>query len=142
MKRSLLSMENVRVLKKRTALRLLKLKQPSRRSTKHIIRRQGPPDPLQLELTDRLDRHGVLNLRQHPRTNQDLPWLRFIAQTRGDVGNGADSGIVKAALKADSAKRGEAVRYADAEANACPHRRHVSVNAPMASRISSAINTA
>jgi hypothetical protein len=26
----------------------------------------GAPDPLQLELTDRLDLHGVLDLRQHP----------------------------------------------------------------------------
>ena len=45
----------------------------------YIVRRQGPPDPLQLELADRLDLHGVLDLRQHPRTNQDLPRLRFIA---------------------------------------------------------------
>ena len=50
-----------------------------RYSGNHIIRRQGPPDPLQLELTDWLDLHGILDLRQHPRTNQDLPWLRFIA---------------------------------------------------------------
>jgi hypothetical protein len=31
----------------------------------HVVRRQWPPDPLQLEFTDRLDLHGVLDLRQH-----------------------------------------------------------------------------
>jgi hypothetical protein len=45
----------------------------------HIVSRQRPPDPLQLELTDRLNRHGVLNLCQNPSANQDLPGLRFIA---------------------------------------------------------------
>jgi hypothetical protein len=30
---------------------------------------------LERELTHRLDRHGVLDLREHPRTNQDLPGL-------------------------------------------------------------------
>ena len=47
--------------------------------TVHVVRCQRPPDPLQLKLTNRLDRYGVLDLRQHPRTNQDLPRLRFIA---------------------------------------------------------------
>ena len=37
-----------------------------------VIRRQGSPDPLQLELTDRLDLQGVLDLRQHPWTHQDF----------------------------------------------------------------------
>jgi hypothetical protein len=27
----------------------------------HIVSRQGPPDPLQLELTHRLDHHGILD---------------------------------------------------------------------------------
>jgi hypothetical protein len=29
----------------------------------NIVRRQRPPDPLQLELADRLDLHGVLDFR-------------------------------------------------------------------------------
>jgi hypothetical protein len=29
----------------------------------HIVRRKRPPDPLQLELTDRLDLHEALDLR-------------------------------------------------------------------------------
>ena len=93
----------------------------SRRSCgEHIVRRQRPPDPLQLELTDRLDRHGVLDLHQHPRTDEDLPRLGFIAKPRGDVGNRPDSCIVEASLEADGAERSEAVRNADAEANVVP----------------------
>ena len=34
-----------------------------RYSADHIVRRQRPPDPLQLELTDGLDLHGILDLR-------------------------------------------------------------------------------
>ena len=52
---------------------------PSRHGSDHIIRRQRPHDPFQLELTRQLDLHGIFNFRQHPRTDQDLPWLRFIA---------------------------------------------------------------
>ena len=45
----------------------------------HIVCRQRPPDPLERELTHRLDLHGILDLHEHPRTDQDLPWLGFIA---------------------------------------------------------------
>ena len=61
--------------------------------TDHVVRRQGPPDPLQLELADRLDYHGVLDLHQHSRTDEDLSGLRLITQPRGDVGHSADSGV-------------------------------------------------
>ena len=86
----------------------------------HIVRRQRPPDPLQLELTDWLDLHGVLDLRQHSRADEDLPRLGFIAEPRGDVGHRPDGGIVEASLEADRAERSEAVRNADAEANLVP----------------------
>ena len=33
--------------------------------SQNVVRRQRPPDPLQLELADWLDLHGVLDLRQH-----------------------------------------------------------------------------
>ncbi len=62
-----------------------------RHCTDHIVRRQGPPDTLERELTHRLDCHGIFDLRQHPRTNQDLPWLRFIERMWGP-GGGAFSG--------------------------------------------------
>jgi hypothetical protein len=62
---------------------------------KHVIRRQGPPDPLQLELTQWLDLHGILDRHQHPRTNRYLPRLGLIAKARGDIGHRPDCGIVE-----------------------------------------------
>ena len=86
----------------------------------HIVRRQRPPDPLQLELTDWLDLHGVLDLCQHPRTDENLPRLGLIAQTRGNIRHGPDGGIIKSALETDGAERGKAVRNADAKPNVMP----------------------
>ena len=91
-----------------------------RRGSDHIVRRQRPPDPLQLELAHRLDLHGVLDLHQHPRTDEDLSRLGLIAKARGDVGYRPDSGIVEASLEADCAERGKSVRDADTEANVVP----------------------
>ena len=85
--------------------------------TDHIIRRERPPDPLQLELADWLDLHGVFDLRQHSRADEDLPRLGLVAEARGDIGHCADGGIVEASFKADGAERSEAVRDADAKAN-------------------------
>ena len=42
--------------------------------------------------------------------------LGFIAETRGDVGYGADGSIVEAPLKSDGAERGKAVRAKSFEA--------------------------
>ena len=78
-------------------------------------RRQGPRDPLQLELACGLDRHDVLNLHQHSRADEDLPWLGFIAEARGHVRYHPDGGIVEAPLIANRAERSEAVRNANAE---------------------------
>ena len=75
----------------------------------HIVRRQRSPDPLQLELADWLDLYGVLDFHQYPRTDENLSWLGFVAEPRGDVGNGADGGVVEAPLITNRAKRGEAV---------------------------------
>ena len=47
---------------------------------------------------------------------RDLSRLGFIAEAGGDVRDGADCGIVKSALEADSAERSEA----DAEADFVP----------------------
>jgi hypothetical protein len=46
----------------------------------HVVSRQRPPDPLQLELTHWFDLHGVLNFGQHSRADEDLPRLRLVAQ--------------------------------------------------------------
>ena len=51
--------------------------------------------PLERKLTHGLDLHGILDLCQHPRTDEDLSWLRLIAQSRGDVRHRPDSGIVE-----------------------------------------------
>jgi hypothetical protein len=80
--------------------------QTSRDGRHHIVRRKRPPDPLQLELTHRLDLHGVLDLCQHSRADEDLSGLGLVAQARGDVRYRADSGVVEV-LQADGAKRGE-----------------------------------
>src|SRR5262249_53941357 len=89
----------------------------SRYACEYIVRCQWPPDPLQLELADRLDCDGVLDLRQHARTNEYLSGLGLIAQPRGDVGDSANGGIVEPPLEANSAERREAVRYANPKAN-------------------------
>ena len=83
----------------------------------HIIRRQRPPDPLQLELADRLDLYGIFDLRQHSRADEDLPWFGLVAEPRGDVGYRPDGRIVEASFKPDGAERGKSVRNPDAEAN-------------------------
>jgi hypothetical protein len=88
-----------------------------RHSSKYIVRRQWPPDPLQLELTDRLDLNGVLDLHQHAPANENLTGLGLVAKPRGDVRHRANGGVVEPALEADGAERGEAVRYPDAEAD-------------------------
>jgi hypothetical protein len=44
------------------------------------MRRQRPSDPLQLELADWLDLHGILDLRQHAWADEDLPWFGLIAE--------------------------------------------------------------
>jgi hypothetical protein len=43
---------------------------------KHVVSRQRPPNPLQLELTDRLDPHAVLDLHQNSREDSSLFHLR------------------------------------------------------------------
>src|SRR5215831_8703161 len=51
----------------------------------HVMRRQWPSNPLQCELTDRLDRHGVLDCHQHPGADEDLSGLDLIAEPRSHV---------------------------------------------------------
>src|SRR5271170_8278949 len=88
-----------------------------RSSGQYIVCRQWTPDTLERKLAHRLDLHCILNLRQHSGANQDLTRLGFVAKARGDVGYRSDGGIIEAPLEADSAERGKAVRYANAEAN-------------------------
>src|SRR5580693_5233601 len=92
----------------------------SLRGADHIVSRQGPPDALQLELAYGLDLHGILDLRQHSRANEDLPRLGLVAEARGHVRYRPDGCIVEAPLITNRAERGKAVRYADAETNVVP----------------------
>src|SRR5262245_51552220 len=48
------------------------------RSGQYIVCRQWPPDPLQLELTNRLDLYGILDLHQHSWADEDLTRLGFV----------------------------------------------------------------
>jgi hypothetical protein len=46
---------------------------------KHIVRRQGTPDPLQLELAHQLDLYSSFDLYEHTGADQDLPRLGLVA---------------------------------------------------------------
>src|SRR6516165_9626408 len=87
---------------------------------KDIVGRHRAMNALERELTHRLDRHRILNLREHPRINQDLPGLCFVAEPRGNIGYRADGGIIEASLETDGAERGKPVCNADAETNVVP----------------------
>ena len=52
----------------------------TRHGAEHIVSRQRPPDPLELELTDWFDPHGVLDLGQHSRADKYLPRLGLVAE--------------------------------------------------------------
>ena len=54
----------------------------------------------------------MLDFRQHASTDEDLSRLGFTAKTRGDVGNGANSRVIKSSLETDCPKSSEAVRNA------------------------------
>ena len=62
-----------RILLSRERDCLLKRKHRLRNSGHHIVRRQWPPDALQLELAHGLDFHGVLDRYQHTGADQYLP---------------------------------------------------------------------
>jgi hypothetical protein len=50
-----------------------------------VVGHHRTANALQIKLTHRLDRHSILDLREHPRTNQDLPGLCFIAEPRSGL---------------------------------------------------------
>src|SRR5208282_5284892 len=85
--------------------------------SEHVVSRQGTTDTLERKLAHWLDGHGIFDRHEHTRANQDLTGLGFVAKTRGDIGYRPDGGIVEASFKANGAKRGKSVRYANAEAN-------------------------
>src|SRR5690348_10614859 len=90
------------------------------RGRKDVVSHHRTANAFERELTHRLDRHSVLDLREHPRTNQDLPGLGFIAEPRSNIGYRADGRIIEASLETDGAERGKPVCNADAETNVVP----------------------
>ena len=85
----------------------------------NIVRRQRTPNPLECELTHRLNRYGIFNCHENARTDQDLTGLSLVAKTRGDVGDRANRGVVEAPFKSDSAERRISMLYTDAKADIC-----------------------
>ena len=75
-------------------------------SGEHVVRRHRSPDPLERELTNRLDRHGILNRHQHPGADKDLTGLGFVAKARGNIRHCPYRGIVETSFETDGAERG------------------------------------
>jgi hypothetical protein len=67
---------------------------------------------------------------RYARTNEDLSWLGLIAKARGDVRDGPDCGIIKSAFEA-VASVANPWAMPIPKPMSCPHRRHVSVKAPI-----------
>src|SRR5262245_15561344 len=81
----------------------------------YVVGRQGPTDTCELKFANGFDAYCILDRHQDPRTNEDLPGLGFVAQPRGDIGYRSDGGVIETSFKANGAKRGKAVRNADAK---------------------------
>src|SRR3954454_9270703 len=83
-----------------------------------LVDGERPADPAQRLLAEALQRDGALDRGGDALRHQDLAVLGMGAEARGHVGNGADRGVLLAPLEADRPDRGEALRDADAEADA------------------------
>src|SRR5215831_18449888 len=77
-------------------------------------------EALQLEGAERFGLDGLVDLRQHPLTDDDVARRRGIAQARGEVEDAADGAVVVTTLEADSADRCVAQRDADREVELVP----------------------
>src|SRR5262249_22764059 len=60
---------------------------------KYIVGRHGATDALKRKIANWFDVDGIFNRHQDTRTNQDLPWLGFVAKTRRDIGYRSDCGV-------------------------------------------------
>src|SRR5262249_6408132 len=83
---------------------------------KYIVGRHGATDALKRTIANLLDADGILTRHQDTRSNQDLPWLGFVAKTRRDIGYRSDCGVIEASLKANCAERSKSVRDTNAKA--------------------------
>src|SRR5689334_24054372 len=72
--------------------------------------RHRPVKALQHELAGAFARDRAVERRLDALRNEDLVALRFAAQARREVGDGADRAVVDPPRKADAADRREALR--------------------------------
>ena len=84
----------------------------------HVVGRHGTADAFERKIANGFDGHGVFDRHQDPRTNQDLPGLGFVAESRGDVRYRSNGGIIETSLKANGTERRKSMRDTDAEAEA------------------------
>src|SRR6185369_12144098 len=76
----------------------------------------GLGEALELERADGIELEDPVERGHGLAVGEDLAGLRLGAEARGEVGDVADGSVVPAALEADGAERGVALRNADAEA--------------------------
>src|SRR5262245_1637021 len=83
---------------------------------KYVVGRNGATDALKRKIANWFNVYGIFNPHQDTRTNQDLPWLGFVAKPRRDVRYRSDGGVIETSLKANGAERRKSVRNTDAKA--------------------------
>jgi hypothetical protein len=88
--------------------------------TEYVISGERTVDIFERKLTHCVDSDDILDRHQHTGANWYLTGFSFVAKPRCDIGHRADGGIIETSLKADIAKRGKPVRYADAKSKVVP----------------------
>src|SRR5215475_14554185 len=83
---------------------------------KYIVGRHGATDALKRKIANWFDVDGIFNRHQDTRTNQDLPWLGFVAKPGRDIGHRSDGGVIETSLKTNGAERRKSVRDTNAKA--------------------------
>ncbi len=136
--------------------------------SEHVVSRQGTTDTLERKLAHWLDGHGIFDRHEDTRANQNLTGLGFVAKPRCHIGHRPDyhAAIGETIIKYSGtleryAGDGVMVVFNDPvpvekpalqavlmacampmpKPISCPNRRHLSVSAPITSRISSGFAT-
>ena len=126
----------------RLAAQVCAISDVRRYSGDHVVSRQRPSDPLQLELADWLDFDGVLDFRQHASTDEDLSRFGLVAEPRRKIGDLADGRVVETALEPMVPSVAKPCAMPMPNPISCPRRLQVAVKAPTALRTSRAVSTA
>src|SRR5262245_57907825 len=91
-----------------------------RHGGKYVVSRHGTADALKRKIANWFDIYGIFNRHQDTRTDQDLPWLGFVAKPRRNIGYRSDGGVIETSFKTNGAERRKSVRDTDAEAKLMP----------------------